>query len=115
MREATCLTCGRRMPDGDPEARRCSKRCRQNKPNAVDHALEAAILDLLAAQPGGGTIDPAEAVMAVALEGPDALERARRAARRLVALGKAQLIQGGRVVDPSTAKGPVRIRGLRRG
>lgn len=115
MPEATCLTCGRRMPEGDPEARRCSKQCRRYKPNAMDRALEAAILDLLASRPGGASIEPSDAVRAVALEGPDALERARRAARRLVALGEVELTQGGRRVDPSTAKGPVQIRRVRRG
>ena len=40
----------------------------------------------------------------------DLMEPARRAARRLVARGKAEITQQGRVVDPSTAKGPIRIR-----
>lgn len=31
------------------------------------------------------------------------------AARRLVARGEVQVVQGGRPVDPSTAKGPIRI------
>jgi hypothetical protein len=34
----------------------------------------------------------------------------RRAARRLVAAGELELVQHGRVVDPSTATGPVTIR-----
>ena len=32
------------------------------------------------------------------------------AARRLVDRGEVEILQGGRVVDPSTAKGPIRIR-----
>jgi hypothetical protein len=35
---------------------------------------------------------------------------ARRAARRLVAEGRVEITQSGRVVDPSTAAGPIRIR-----
>jgi hypothetical protein len=38
------------------------------------------------------------------------MEDARRAARRLVAAGLIEITQGGHVVDPSTAKGPVRLR-----
>ena len=38
------------------------------------------------------------------------MEPARRAARRLVASGEVEITQAGRVVDPSTAKGPIRIR-----
>jgi hypothetical protein len=41
------------------------------------------------------------------------MEDTRRAARRLVAAGKLEILQGGRVVDPSTAKGAIRLR-LRR-
>ena len=32
------------------------------------------------------------------------------AARRLVVQGTVEIAQGGRTVDPSTAKGPIRIR-----
>jgi hypothetical protein len=38
------------------------------------------------------------------------MEPARRAARRLVDRGEVEITQGGHVVDPSTAKGPIRIR-----
>ncbi len=41
------------------------------------------------------------------------MERARSAARRLVVIGEVEVLQGGRVVDPSTAKGPIRIRRAR--
>ena len=38
------------------------------------------------------------------------MEPARAAARRLVARGQVEITQGGRVVDPSTAEGPIRVR-----
>lgn len=38
------------------------------------------------------------------------MEPARSAARRLVAAGEVEITQRGRVVDPSTAAGPIRIR-----
>jgi hypothetical protein len=41
------------------------------------------------------------------------MEPARMAARRLVAQEKVQITQGGQVVDPSRAKGPIRIRRFR--
>ncbi|WP_244238927.1 DUF3253 domain-containing protein [Corallococcus carmarthensis] len=38
------------------------------------------------------------------------MEPVREAARRLVARGVLDIVQGGRVVDPSTARGPIRLR-----
>ena len=38
------------------------------------------------------------------------MEPTRAAARRLVASGDVEIVQRGRVVDPSTAKGAIRIR-----
>ena len=59
------------------------------------------------------TICPSEAARAVDADGwRDLMEPARKAARRLVAAGSVVITQGGKVVDPSTAKGPIRIRGV---
>ena len=38
------------------------------------------------------------------------MEPARAAARRLVASGKVVITQHNQIVDPSTAKGPIRLR-----
>jgi hypothetical protein len=38
------------------------------------------------------------------------MERTRCAARRLVDQGKIEILQNGRIVDPSFAKGPIRLR-----
>lgn len=80
----------------------------------MDQRLEAAILDLLAQRASTSTICPSEAARAVAGEGEDTwrplMGPAREAARRLVALGEVVVTQGGRVVDPDTATGPIRIR-----
>ncbi|CAN5137476.1 hypothetical protein BH11ACT3_BH11ACT3_08460 [soil metagenome] len=43
------------------------------------------------------------------------MEPARRAARRLVASGDVVITQRGIVVDPSTARGPIRIRRIPKG
>jgi len=118
-REAkTCLACGRTMQwrkaweRSWDEVRYCSQACRRRKVSEQDHALEAAILTLLDKRAAGATICPSEAARAVAGEGDwrALLEPARRAARRLVAADQVEITQSGRVVDPSTAKGPIRIR-----
>ena len=76
-----------------------------------DAALEATILDLLAKRAANATICPSDAARAAH---PDDwrewMEPARRAARRLVAASTVSITQGGKPVDPSTAKGPIRIR-----
>ena len=43
------------------------------------------------------------------------MEPARAAARRLVASGEVDIVQRSQVVDPSSAKGPIRIRRRARG
>ena len=111
----TCVTCGREITwrkkwerDWD-SVRYCSDRCRSHKPGPVDRQLEETIRSLLSTRTG--TICPSEAARAVAPTGWEPLmEQARAAARRLVAAGEVEITQGGHVVDPSTAKGPIRIR-----
>jgi hypothetical protein len=93
------------------EVRYCSERCRRRKVRPVDAALEASILALLDERARSATICPSEAARSVDPNGWEALmEPARRAARRLVDAGEVEITQGGRVVDPSTCKGPIRIR-----
>lgn len=116
----TCARCGRTMEWRKSWARNwdqvryCSDACRRRRVSATDAALEQAILDLLVAR--SGTICPSEAARAVDAEGwRDLMEPARQAARRLVDRDEVEITQGGRVVDPSTAKGPIRIRRVRHG
>jgi hypothetical protein len=96
------------------EVRYCSDACRRRRGSGVDLELEEAIRTLLAERPRDATICPSEAARIVG--GPDEagwrelMEPARRAARRLMAAGEVEITQAGRPVDPSTAKGPVRIR-----
>lgn len=111
-----CAKCGRRFAwrakwsKSWDQVRFCSTRCRRERLTAVDRALEDAIVSLLMKR-RGKTICPSEAARHVDAEGWQALmEPARQAARRLVAAGKSEILQGGRRVDPSTAKGPIRIR-----
>jgi hypothetical protein len=76
-----------------------------------DRALEDAIGELLDRRAPGATICPSEAARRVDPGGwRDLMPHARRVAGRLVADGRVEMTQGGEVVDPSTARGPVRLR-----
>lgn len=129
--EKICASCGRRIEwrkkwerDWD-QVKYCSAGCRRHGVDDTDRSLERAILTLLAARKGGATICPSEAARAVSAEEPahagpasrsggeawrTLMEPARRAARRLVEAGEVEITQGGHIVDPSTARGAIRIR-----
>ncbi|MEL6330914.1 MAG: DUF2256 and DUF3253 domain-containing protein [Planctomycetota bacterium] len=112
----SCVACGREIAwrkkwerDWD-SVKYCSKSCRARGVSETDRALEAAIVSLLDARGAGKTICPSEAARAVDPEGWRGLmEPARRAARRLVDAGRVVITQHGVVVDPSTARGPIRV------
>jgi len=94
---------------------RCSEKCRRTRLTEEDRALEEAILALLDERRRGATICPGEAARRLRPEDAPAswrtlMPRVRNAARRLAAKGQVVFTQGGRVVDPSTARGPVRLR-----
>ena len=125
--DKACRSCGRRIEWRAAWAKNwddvayCSDACRARKVRPVDRELEASIRRLLGERAATATICPSEAARAVAAALGDAsddawralMEPARRAARRLVAAGEVEITQGGTVVDPSTAKGPIRIRRAR--
>ena len=94
------------------EVRFCSARCRRQKPSKMDQQIEQAILSLLATRPRGATICPSEALQTVIPKKQvrDRMEQARQAARRLVAQGQIEILYEGQTVDPSTARGPIRLR-----
>lgn len=114
----TCAACGRSISWRKKweacweEIRYCSAACRKQKPTSVDLDLESAILTLLDQRAKTATICPSEAARSVFGEDHwrDQMERTRRAARRLVDQGQIDILQKGHVVDPSTAKGPIRLR-----
>jgi hypothetical protein len=117
VEDKICQSCGRRFSWRKKWARDwesvryCSDSCRRRGVNAVDRRLEQAILDLLAGRRADATICPSDAARQVSPDQwRDLMEPARRAARRLVAEGAVVITQGGRVIDPSTASGPIRIR-----
>ena len=111
----SCAVCGRTITwrkkwerDWD-EVLYCSTGCRSRGVSEADHELEDRLRRLLRSTPRGvGDVEVARS-----LDPEDwrvHLEPVRRAARRLVAAGEAEIVQGGRVVDGSTTPGPVTIR-----
>jgi len=113
-----CASCGREMQWRSKWAhnwdavRYCSDACRRRGITDVDRRLEETIIELLDKRAATSTICPSDAARAVGTKDDwrDLMEPARRAARRLVDAGVVDITQGGSVVDPSTARGPIRIR-----
>ncbi|MBX0301130.1 DUF2256 and DUF3253 domain-containing protein [Cryobacterium sp. 1639] len=115
--EKTCASCGRRIEWRAKWAKNwdavkyCSDACRSHRVDATDRQLEETIVTLLAARAQDATICPSDAARMIGgEEWRDLMEPSRRAARRMVARGELEITQGGSVVDPSTAKGPIRLR-----
>jgi len=76
--------------------------------------LSVKIRELLSMRSAESSICPSDVARAAA---PDnwrpLMEPVREAARRMVADGEVQITQGGEVVDPESARGPIRIRWAR--
>lgn len=112
-----CARCGRTIAwrktwARDWEAVRCcSDGCRSGRQEATIVALERTILTLLGGRARDLSICPSEAARRIAPEHWRRLmEDARAAARRLAAAEAIEITQRGRVVDPATIRGPVRLR-----
>lgn len=112
-----CVVCGREMTwrrkwaNNWDQVRYCSDACRRQGISDTDRMLERAILELLANRSAEKTICPSEAAKRVGGEQWRALnEPVRRAARRLVAEGKILICQQGKPVDPSRARGAIRLK-----
>ena len=79
-----------------------------------DRELEERIRALLDARADSASICPSDVARAVA---PDdwrpLMEPVREAARRLADAGEVEVTQKGAVVDPRSARGPIRIRWAR--
>lgn len=113
----SCAICGRTITwrkkwqrDWD-QVKVCSEACRRRGLTPTDQAVEEGIRVKLASRARSSSICPSEVAREVG--GDDwsqLMEPVRMAARRLVAAGEVEITQGGRVVDPSTARGPIRIR-----
>ena len=112
-----CASCGRvfgyqkRWERTWESVRYCSASCRQDKFEKRDKEIEESILQLLSSQPKQQSSDLSEIETTFDTKNfKNFKERSRRAARRLVAQGKIDILQKGRVVDASTAKGPIEVK-----
>ncbi|GHD53081.1 hypothetical protein GCM10010335_66170 [Streptomyces galbus] len=88
------------------------------EPDHLDQRLERAIISLLERRADTASICPSDAARA-AYEGDDdgwraLMEPVRRAAWRLVEAGEVEVTQAGRPVAKTGARGPLRIRRVRR-
>ena len=117
LEEKTCQACGRtiqwrkKWAKNWDQVKWCSDRCRRQKVRPVDQQLETAIEQLLNSREAFKSICPSEAAKLVdPVNWRELLEPARSAARRLVTAGTHEITQKGRIVDPSRARGPIRIR-----
>ena len=115
--EKTCQACGRtiqwrkKWAKNWDQVKWCSDRCRRQKVRPVDQQLERAIGQLLSSREAFKSICPSEAAKLVdPVNWRELLEPARSAARRLVTAGTHEITQKGQIVDPSRARGPIRIR-----
>lgn len=118
--DKTCASCGRRIEwrkkweKNWDDIKYCSDACRRHKVTTTDHELENKIRELLDARSRDSTICPSDVARAMSDDNwRELMEPVRRAARRMVDAGEVQITQKGTVVDPSTAKGPIRIRWAR--
>ncbi len=85
------------------EVRYCSGACRRARLSGGDVELERQVLAALRSRRRGAVVDPEQTVVGDR-------ESVRRAARRLAVRGEVQVVQSGRVVDPSRARGPLGVR-----
>ena len=115
-----CASCGRTMTWRKAWARNwdavryCSAGCRRRGRTDVDQRLEVALRRLLDARARSASVRPSEVARAVdGRRWPALMEPARAAAGRLEAVAEVEVTQSGQVVDPSTARGPIRIRRAR--
>ena len=115
--EQVCRVCGqslswRRKWSQDWDAiQYCSDACRSRGLNPQDLDAERAILEFLQQRAVGASICPSEVARSLFADGDwrAEIDRVRMAARRLQRAGRIQITQRGRAVDPSRAKGPIRL------
>jgi hypothetical protein len=111
--EKICASCGRiityrkKWEKNWDEIKYCSDECRRNK-NRFD--FRDAILELLRLRGPHAVIAQVDVLTSSQQADAVLLEHARRSARLLAHEGKIELLQNGKVVDPTTFRGPVQMR-----
>lgn len=108
-----CSSCGRmieyrkKWEKNWHEIKYCSDECRRNK-NKFDY--RDAILALLNERGPLKTICPSEVLPPELKQDKIMMEHVRRSARLLAADNKIEITQSGKAVDPTTFKGPIRLK-----
>lgn len=92
--------------ESDPRARAASS----SRMTGSNDDYSRRILDLLEARGAHKTICPSELLTSDDKNNPALMERVRESARRLASRHLIEFTQRGRVIDPVTAKGPIRLR-----
>lgn len=114
MDEKDCVVCGRRITFRKKwernwsEIKYCSDACRSKRSHKSSD--DEAILALLQTRGRGKTICPSEILSDVLKQDKERMEQVRQAARRLVHAGKIVILQNNQIVDPSSFRGPIRLR-----
>ena len=109
-----CLVCGRLIEPRKKwiknwdQIKYCSDRCRLEKNKTQN--FEIAIIELLKQRGSGKTICPSEVLSPDQKQNKYLMEEVRRSARKLVEQDLLLILQKGIVVEPSTAKGPIRLK-----
>ena len=112
-----CLGCGREIEPRKKWAKQwdqikyCSEKCRRNKKSSN---FETQIMDLLKIRGFDKTICPSEILPDNQKSDHLIMEQVRSSARLLVAQGEIVITQKGQIVDPSTAKGPIRLKRIKK-
>lgn len=110
-----CLVCGRNFEYRKKwekvwdEVLYCSDACRRNKSKEAKLDYENLILKILKNKPTHTSICPSEVLDLQDKTNKEKIELVRRAARRLAHSGQITILQNGKVVDPNTFKGPIRL------
>ncbi len=108
-----CASCGRsieyrkKWEKNWPSIKYCSDECRRNK-NKYD--FREAIMTLLLERGPLRSICPSEVLVGDLKQDKVMMEHVRRSARLLAADDKIEITQSGKPVDPTSFKGPIRLR-----
>jgi len=112
-----CDSCGRiieprkKWAKNWDEVKYCSDRCRKHKRKDL---YEEKIIELLVACSYNETICPSEVLFESEKKDKAVMEKVRSAARRLAAKDRIIILKDGIQVDPSRAKGPIRLKLIRK-
>ena len=108
-----CESCGRsfeyrkKWEKAWDQVKYCSDSCKKNKNKYV---YKEQILKLLGTRDSSKTICPSEVLPNELKQDKILMEHVRRSARLLASQNMIEIMQGGKVVDPSDFKGPIRLR-----